>query len=830
MKNKMITAVLGPTNTGKTFLAIETLLSFNSGMIGFPLRLLAREVYDKVIKKCDPSSVALITGEEKIIPSNAKYFLCTVESMPIDKKLEFVAIDEIQMCSDHERGHIFTDRLLNLRGEKQTMFMGSHTMKNILSNLNEEIEFINKERYSKLSYSGHKKISRIERKSAIIAFSTEEVYAIAELLRRQKGGCAIVMGSLSPKTRNSQVSLYQSGDVDYLVATDAIGMGINMDLNNIYFSNLKKFDGKKLRRLNLSEIGQIAGRAGRYMNDGNFGVTGEVQNISSEDIELIENHKFEEINNIFWRNSQLNFTNTKTLINSLDEKPDKEWLRRINECEDEKVLKYLVNQQSRMEIKNEKEKLKLLWECCQIPDFVKKSYGKHLEIVKRVFNFLSGKNRKIPNSYIKEQLKLLDKIEGNVDSISNRIANVRTWSYVANKSNWVENNDYWIERTKYIEDKLSDRLHEELTKTFIDKRASVLAKGLKQDISFKTEIIDNKQVKINDQFIGYLNGLKLDLDLKVDALDADIKSLKKASRQTVMPEILDRIDQIIKTKLIEIKKDFKIYWNNFPIAKIKKGKDYLSPEIELIIDDMIDNKDKTKLNLFLEKWIREKIETELESLIKLKKIKDNNSEIRALAYNLYENNGVVKRENVKFILEKLGQSERKILRGIGVKFGRYHIFLHKLFKPSSVSLRILLWKNYFQKYDVLEPPVFGLNFFEKKENINKDFMLLCGFENFDKIYVRIDILERLFILIFNSKGEGLEKQKEIKMVPEMLNLLGCNKENFIKLLRRMNYKTYEKENNIFFKYTPTKKIFDKLKKNINKTDSPFSKLVQLNIK
>ncbi len=826
----MITAVLGPTNTGKTFLAIETLLSFNSGMIGFPLRLLAREVYDKVIKKCDSSSVALITGEEKIIPSNAKYFLCTVESMPIDKKLEFVAVDEIQMCSDHERGHIFTDRLLNLRGEKQTMFMGSHTMKNILSNLNEEIEFINKERYSKLSYSGHKKISRIERKSAIIAFSTEEVYAIAELLRRQKGGCAIVMGSLSPKTRNSQVSLYQSGDVDYLVATDAIGMGINMDLNNIYFSNLKKFDGKKLRRLNLSEIGQIAGRAGRYMNDGNFGVTGEVQNISSEDIELIENHKFEVINNIFWRNSQLNFTNTKTLINSLDEKPDKEWLRRINECEDEKVLKYLVNQQSQIEIKNEKEKLKLLWECCQIPDFVKKSYGKHLEIVKRVFNFLSGKNRKIPNSYIKEQLKLLDKIEGNVDSISNRIANVRTWSYVANKSNWVENNDYWIERTKYIEDKLSDRLHEELTKTFIDKRASVLAKGLKQDISFKTEIIDNKQVKINDQFIGYLNGLKLDLDLKVDALDADIKSLKKASRQTVMPEILDRIDQVIKTKLIEIKKDFKIYWNNFPIAKIKKGKDYLSPEIELIIDDMIDNKDKTKLNLFLEKWIREKIETELESLIKLKKIKDNNSEIRALAYNLYENNGVVKRENVKFILEKLGQSERKILRGIGVKFGRYHIFLHKLFKPSSVSLRILLWKNYFQKYDVLEPPVFGLNFFEKKENINKDFMLLCGFENFDKIYVRIDILERLFILIFNSKGEGLEKQKEIKMVPEMLNLLGCNKENFIKLLRRMNYKTYEKENNIFFKYTPTKKIFDKLKKNINKTDSPFSKLVQLNIK
>ena len=299
INNKIITAVLGPTNTGKTFLAIETMLSFDSGMIGFPLRLLAREVYDKIINLVDPSLVALITGEEKIIPINAKYFLCTVESMPLDKNLEFVAIDEIQMCSDHERGHIFTDRLLNLRGEKQTMFMGSHTMKNIIANLDSDVEFINKDRYSKLSYTGHKKISRIERKSAIIAFSTEEVYAIAELLRRQKGGCAIVMGSLSPKTRNSQVSLYQSGDVDYLVATDAIGMGINMDLDNVYFSNLKKFDGKKLRRLNLSEIGQIAGRAGRYMNDGSFGVTGEVHNINPEEIELIEKHKFEEINTIF---------------------------------------------------------------------------------------------------------------------------------------------------------------------------------------------------------------------------------------------------------------------------------------------------------------------------------------------------------------------------------------------------------------------------------------------------------------------------------------------------------------------------------------------------
>ena len=512
-KNK-VTAVLGPTNTGKTFLAIETMLSFQSGMIGFPLRLLAREVYDKVIKKIDPSKVALITGEEKIIPLNAKYFLCTVESMPVDKSLEFVGVDEIQMCADSERGHIFTDRLLNLRGEKLTMLMGSNTIKSIIEKLNDDIEFINKERFSKLSFGGHKKISRIERKSAVIAFSAEEVYAIAELIRRQKGGAAIVMGSLSPKTRNAQVNLYQSGDVDYLVATDAIGMGINMDLDQVFFSNIKKFDGKKLRRLNISEIGQIAGRAGRYLNNGSFGITGDCGEINPEEIEALEQHKFPEIQNIFWRNSNLNFDNKLSLIKSLEEKPNKDWLRRIYECEDEKVLKYFLKDAPNFNFEENSDNLKTLWECCQIPDFVKKTYGHHIEVVRKVFNFLTNGNRRIPNQYMKEQLSLLDKIEGNVDSISNRIANVRTWSYVSNKSNWVENQDYWIERTKTLEDKLSDRLHEELTKSFIDKRASVLARGLKQDISFDTEIIENEKVMINKQYIGHLKGLKFRIRFK----------------------------------------------------------------------------------------------------------------------------------------------------------------------------------------------------------------------------------------------------------------------------------------------------------------------------
>ena len=823
-KNK-ITAVLGPTNTGKTHLAIETLLSFESGMMGFPLRLLAREVYDKVINKFDKNKVALITGEEKIIPADAKYYLCTVESMPIEKSLDFVGVDEIQMCADHERGHIFTDRMLNLRGNKLTMWMGSNTIKNIISKLDGDIEFINRERLSKLTYAGHRKVSRINRKTAIIAFSAEEVYAIAELIRRQKGGAAIVMGSLSPKTRNAQVELYQSGDVDFLVATDAIGMGINMDLDNVYFSNLRKFDGRKLRKLNLSEIGQIAGRAGRYLNDGSFGITGDCKELNAEEVELLESHKFEEIKTLYWRNSELNFNNPYTLIKSLEEKPNKDWLRRIYECEDEKALKYFLKDKNLETVNFSSETLNLLWECCQIPDFVKKTYGNHYEVIENVFKFLCGKKGKISDEYMRLQLIKLDKLEGNVDSLSNRIANVRTWSYVANKNNWVENQNYWIEKTKLLEDRLSDRLHEELTKTFIDKRASILARGLKQDMEFKTEILENNDVKIDKQFIGKINGLKLELDLKKGALETDIKSLKKAARQTVGPELERRIQNIIDTGLLELNDDFKIYWNNFAIAKLSAGNDYLNPGFDLIIDDIVEIDQKKKLEIFIKKWLKNKVNTVLQSLIELKNLKDKHSSIKALAYQLYENNGVIKRENVSEYLKDLGQSERKILRDLGVKFGRYHIFLYKLIKPEPVKLRTLLWKNHNQKYFNLKPPTFGLNFIIDKDKRNRNFMLLCGFEKFDNFFIRIDILERLFVQIINS---GSEENKEIKLIAEMLNLLGCSKDNFKKLIQKMNYKIYEKNNEIYFRYTP-KKDFKKTSNKKSIKESPFKILKSLNL-
>jgi len=816
-----ITAVLGPTNTGKTYLAIEKMLEFNSGIFGFPLRLLAREVYDKCVTKVGVEKVALITGEEKIIPDSAQYFICTVESMPKNKSVDFVAIDEIQMCADRERGHIFTDRLLNARGEVLTMFLGSQIMKNIISDLVPDVEFVNKDRFSKLTYGGYKKISRLDRKSALIAFSIEEVYALAELVRRQKGGAAIVMGSLSPKTRNAQVELYQSGDVDYLVATDAIGMGINMDIEQISFSSLKKFDGKKTRRLRTTEISQIAGRAGRYKNDGIFGVTGDCQNLEPDEIERIETHKLDDVKILCWRNSKLDFKDTSSLISSLELKPKKPNLIRISDSIDENVLRFLLKDKK---LKLSNNNLELLWECCQIPDFQKKAYGQHVDLVSGVFNFLTSKKNKIPNDFMKNQLKHLDKYHGNIDMITNRISNVRTWSYVANKKNWVENSDYWIELSKNIEDNLSEKLHQELSKIFIDKRISVLSRGLKQDAKLKTTITNDDDVIIDEQLIGKLKGLKLNLEFTSSTLETDIKSLKKAARQGMVDELSSRVKEIINKKEVEFRNNSKIYWKENPIAKIKKGKNYLSPEVEIISDEALDVEAKEELLHFLSDWLSGYISEELNDLINLIKLDNKNKYLRALSFQLYESNGILKRINVEDIVKAISKDERKQFKSLGIKIGRYHIFLPKMLKPKAVNLRILLWKFYNNIQKSNEIPKSGLNFLvDDKKKFDKKFLLLCGFEKFENFYVRVDILEKFFLKIIENTKDG-----KFKISSEMMNLLGCSKENFFKLMNLMNYR---KENNNVdvYSYRGYRKERGKVKF-VNKKDNPFKKLMSLNLK
>ena len=822
---KRITAVLGPTNTGKTHLAVETMLEYETGIIGFPLRLLAREIFDKCVKKVGIEKVALITGEEKIIPKSPKYYICTAESMPQDIIVDFVAVDEIQMCTDHERGHIFTDRLLNARGDKLTMFLGSHTMTQVIKSLIDKIEFVNRERYSNLTYNGYKKISRLNPKTALIAFSVDEVYAIAELVRRQKGGAAIIMGSLSPKTRNSQVELYQSGDANFLVATDAIGMGINMDIDNVSFSNLNKFDGKKTRKLNLSEISQIAGRAGRHINDGTFGITGECKQLSSDEIEKLEKHELNNINTLYWRNSDINFDSLNNLISSIEKKTNNEFLKRINDCEDERVLRLLIKNNDSLKEKHSKDFIKTLWECCQIPDFSKKTYGNHIDVVKKIFEFLTSKSGKVTNDYMKKQLEHLDKYNGNIDTLTNRISNVRTWSYVANKKNWTNNHDYRIERTKYIEDKLSDKLHEELTKSFIDKRISVLSRSLKQNITLATEIKNENEVVIDGQYMGRLNGMKLDLDLKSGSLKTDIKSLKKAARQAIAPELMKRVNKIIKSEAFELNDDHKIYWMDNPIAYIFRGKNYLNPKLELLVDDAIDLESKEKLKVYLEKKLYELISSELSNLVNLSKAKFKNNYARALCYQLFENNGVIIRETVHQMVKNISKEDRLDLRKVGVKIGRYHIFLPRMLKPNAVELRVKLWKLYFPEDKKYIIPKSGLNFLKEEMKKNNKFLLICGFENFNKFYIRVDILERFFLKIIDNSKNG-----SFKIDSNMINLIGCSKENFFELLELMEYKPKKSrgEKEEFFVYKP-KLIKNKALKTKQKTrkDNPFEKLSEL---
>ena len=796
--NKVL-AILGPTNTGKTFLAIERMLEYENGVIGFPLRLLAREVYDKLVKKIGVSRVALVTGEEKIIPPKADFYLCTVESMPQDINFEFAAIDEIQMCADPERGHIFTERLLSYRGDKLTMFLGSDTIKTLISYLVPDTEFIYRDRLSKLTYSGFKKISRIKPRSAIIAFSIDDVYALAEFVRRQKGGAAVVMGSLSPKTRNSQVEIYQSGDVDYLIATDAIGMGINMDIDNVYFSGLKKYDGKQIRNLRDSEIGQISGRAGRYMNNGSFGTTGDCQKLTDEQIDKVENHKFDDVQYIYWRNSELDFSSSIDLINSLNKRQQEKFLSRNKDLIDESTFRYLVSENPNFNFRNNPRNVKLLWECCQIPDFTKSSYNEHTEIIFKVFSFLSSKNGKINNNWMKQQLKNLDNYEGNIDSLANRISYIRTWSYVSNKSNWVENADFWIAKTKDIEDKLSEKLHEELSKSFVDKRISVLSKGLKQDIQLNTKIIDDNKIYINDHFIGKINGLKIELNYSKTNLDTDIKSLKKAARSGAQNELTQRINYIINNvNSLELRDDFKVYWDDKKIAELKPGKNYLNPQIKLLIDDTFNGNQYIKLKVAIEDWVESQIKNNLYDLISIEKTVFKNPFLRGLVYQLFENNGVLVRENVKELIQNISKEERFKLRKNGIKIGKYHIYQPRMIRPNAIKFKSILWKCHKNSKE-LKYPKFGLNFVSNFQNKNKKFLRICGYETFGKFIIRIDILERLFLEIISRS-----KDYKFKLDSKLLNLLGCNKEDFIQFIKYLNYKIINNEKNIEFKFVPKK--------------------------
>jgi ATP-dependent RNA helicase SUPV3L1/SUV3 len=780
-----VTAVLGPTNTGKTHYAVERMLAHRSGVIGLPLRLLAREVYDRIVALRGPSVVALITGEERIVPPRAAYWVSTVEAMPTDIGADFLAVDEIQLCGDPDRGHIFTDRLLNARGLSETLFLGAETMRPRIASLISAPLLTRRERFSSLSYTGARKLSRMPPRSAVVGFSVEDVYAIAELLRRQKGGAAVVMGALSPRTRNAQVALYQNGDVDHLVATDAIGMGLNLDISHVAFSGLVKFDGRRHRHLNANELAQIAGRAGRYTSDGTFGVTGEAPPLEPELVEAIENHRFRPLSRLQWRNSALDFASPEHLVASLEAPSDRPDLQRAREADDLATLKALAAVPEVRDRLRGVPDHKLLWEVCQIPDFRKVTLAEHASLCVRLFRFLHGGangSGGIPTDWLARQIARIDRTDGDIDALSKRLAYIRTWTYVAQRRTWVDDADHWRDETRAVEDRLSDALHVQLTQRFVDRRTSVLMRRLKQRETLVATVTENGEVTVDDQFIGRLEGFRFRLDPTADADQA--RTLRAAGIAALAPALSLRADKFYNAPdtEIDVTEQGGLMWGEHAVGKLVAGADALSPQVQPFVDEDAAPEIAERVRRRLGHWIDRKIALHFAPLIGLRDDAALTGMARGIAFRLVEALGVLPRGEISDDVKALDQDGRAGLRKHGVRFGQYTVFLPLLLKPAPTRLRLVLW-SLAQGLEVFpEAPPPGLVTVPAVAGAPAGYYPRAGYRLAGERAIRIDMLERLADMIRN-----LDARAGFEATPDMLSITGLGLEQFARLMQGMGY-------------------------------------------
>ena len=787
MQQKRVAGVLGPTNTGKTHYAIERMLAHRTGVIGLPLRLLAREVYDKIVALRGPSVVALLTGEERIVPSRVQYWVCTVEAMPLEIGADFVAIDEIQLCADPERGHVFTERLLHMRGLNETLFLGSDTMRGPMRDLVPEAQFVKRDRMSRLTYSGPKKVSRMPARSAIVGFSVDNVYAMAELLRRQKGGAAVVLGALSPRTRNAQVELYQNGDVDYLVATDAIGMGLNLDVHHIAFSSLSKFDGRRMRPLAPNELGQIAGRAGRGMANGSFGVTGEAPDLDEGVVNAIVNHRFTPIKRLQWRNENLSFASLAALIASLSRAPDRDVFVKAREADDLLALKSLSENSEIMARVSDVASLKLLWDVCCIPDFRGISHGEHANLLGNIFNHLHEKG-KIPDAWLARQINFVDRVDGDIDTLSKRLSFIRTWTYVSQRSNWIEDEKHWRYTTRNIEDKLSDALHGALIQRFVDRRTSLLLRRLKQKEALLAEVNDKGEVSVEGQFVGRLEGFRFMLDKSATGQEAS--TVKTAAAQALLPYLTLMADRFYNAPDTEI--DFTdqggLMWGEHAVGKLFGTDNLRKPGIVVFVDDTAGADVMQKVESRLQHFLDRKIATLFEPLINLEKDEGLTGLARGLGYQLTQAMGILPRVSVAEDVKALDQDARALLRKHGVRFGQFTVFVPVLLKPAPTRLRILLW-SLSQKLDEFpsSPPP-GLVSIPVDGNAPEGFYTVAGFRNGITRGIRIDMLERLADLI-----RAQDARAGFEATPDMLSITGMTQEQFSDLMDGLGYRVERAE-------------------------------------
>jgi len=778
-----ITAVLGPTNTGKTHYAIERMLAHRTGVIGLPLRLLAREVYDRIVAARGPSVAALVTGEERIVGERAQYWVCTVEAMPTGIGADFLAIDEIQLCADPERGHVFTDRLLNARGLQETLFLGSDTMRPAIAALVPRVQFLKRERFSALTWAGSKKISRMPARSAIVSFSVENLYAIAELIRRQKGGAAVVMGALSPRTRNAQVALYQNGDVDFLVATDAIGMGLNLDIAHVAFSATAKFDGHRMRALFPHEIGQIAGRAGRHLTPGSFGVTGEASPFQPEVIEAVENHRFTPIQRLNWRSDAMDFGSVERLVGSLEVGPKSPWLTRGREADDVAALKAMADRPEILARARAPQDVRLLWDVARIPDFRGISPQEHASLLGRIFDFLQGKGHRVPTDWLAAQVERLDRTEGEIDTLSRRLAFIRTWTYVAQRKGWVDDESHWREETRAVEDRLSDALHAKLTQRFVDRRTSVLLRRLKQKESLVAEVNDKGEVRVEGEFVGRLEGFRFQQDGSASADEG--RTLRQAAYEALRPEFHLRSDRFYNAPDTEL--DFTdqggLMWGAYAVGKLVKGSEALKPQVEPFVDEEAGGEVAEKVRRRLQHFIDRKIAAAFEPLLAMGRDEALAGLARGFAYRLTESLGVLPRDGVAEDVKSLDQEARGLLRKHGVRFGQYTIFLPALLKPAPTRLRLLLWSLANDLPEFLTSPPPGLVTIPNIADVPRGNYILAGYHPAGARAIRIDMLERLADLLRTR-----DSRAGFEAVPEMLSITGMTLEQFADLMGGLGYK------------------------------------------
>lgn len=783
-----VKAVLGPTNTGKTYLAIDRMLGHESGMIGFPLRLLARENYDRVVALKGAGAVALITGEERIVPANPRYFLCTVEAMPRDRAVAFLAIDEIQLCADPERGHVFTDRLLHARGTQETIFLGAETMAPIIRRLIPDVEIERRERFSRLSYGGFKKLTRLPPRTAVVAFSAANVYAVAELLRRQRGGAAVVLGALSPRTRNAQVAMYEAGEVEYLVATDAIGMGLNMNIAHVGFSSLTKYDGTGFRRLMPAEVGQIAGRAGRYMQDGTFGPTAELNPFEPDLVEAVQNHEFETVRGLFWRSNVLDFASPESLRRSLDVRPPSPELRRARAADDYNALLAVSAHADIKDTASNPERVRLLWEVCQIPDFSGDLSGNHHRLVARIYRFLTHAKASLPPEWIERSIGQFDRTDGDIDTLMARISGVRTWSYITHRRSWLDDHEGWQARARALENKLSDALHDRLTQRFVDRKAAVLTRRLRENKELLAGVTQDGKVTVESEEVGRLDGFKFvpsDHDVAASA------RLMAAANNAVRESIGARIAALAGSQDDAFVLDHaaaQINWQDAPVARIVAGADILHPAIEVLPSELLDAPLREEVRKRLQGWLDAHLGAELAPLFVLAQA-DFTGAARGLAFRLGEGLGCALRARGDDPGAHLSDDDKKALAKAGVRIGVATAYLPAMLKGRVMALKAMLFRI---RHGTEQPlPDGGATAMPRSELVDDNWYLSLGFCPAGPIAIRADELERMLAALRRGTKEG-----EFAVSPDILSRIDAPASVFARMLRSQGYEVREAEDGI----------------------------------